>query len=125
MSKPLTFGTRNTHISFRVPQSVQKVKTAKFHKPKGIMETKKVIYLKLSSILLSLFLRSHRYIFYSYYLNNASKDAVSVVLSSGVLFSLFEEDVFKDAISINSISYLVSIEASLIFNPAFPMAFDF
>ncbi len=28
-------------LVFRVPQSVQKVKTAKFHKPKGIMEQKK------------------------------------------------------------------------------------
>jgi hypothetical protein len=25
-------------LVFRVPQSVQKVKTVKFHKPKGIME---------------------------------------------------------------------------------------
>ena len=28
-------------LVFRVPQSVQKVKTAKFHKDKGIMEQKK------------------------------------------------------------------------------------
>ncbi len=28
-------------LVFRVPQSVQKVKTAKFHKPYGITETKK------------------------------------------------------------------------------------
>ena len=28
-------------VVFPVPQSVQKVKTAKFHKAKGIMETKK------------------------------------------------------------------------------------
>jgi hypothetical protein len=41
MPQPLTFGTKNTQMSFPVPQSVQKVKNVKFHKLYGIIEQEK------------------------------------------------------------------------------------